>query len=491
MIKGIETIPYMGLGVGIWVSQIQPLLDNLNDLSDIDYLELYADDLVEIEKITDILPSEYRAILHGVGLSVIGADPLPEKLLKDTKRVAQKISAPWILEDLAVWRLDGETPFSGPFWPPIFNRDSLNLVISRVEMLTDIFERPFLCEVPPLDLVLGSIDVDIFFRNITEKLNCGLVLDVSHWLRYMQLQDISMSEPWAKFPMENIVELHISGGRKIKGKRWYDEEHSTKLLTECVSLLDNAISQAPNVRAITIESHGASVETLIDSIAKVNQLDSVKNIRKLKPLATVDAEASPNSIFGDLPSADIDLLEKQRAVKRLYEYPSLLLDKLDSPESSEASDAELKLDESENWLSAVYKTWKRKMDLPKITRFSIENSQLNEGAVYGQYLKINNLSVRDSLDPVSVAQYFANMIELPDWARDCCSFEADIYRVAAGTAPIAKHEVTDGGNKYLVEYPRSIKNTINTILKGSELPAEAMTIISMEIKGSELLVTEL
>src|SRR5688572_6200391 len=177
----------MGLGVGIRPDQIEELFTSGSPTVEcVDFVEPYQNDFTAPSELYRVLPSGMPIVLHGSGISPAGADGIPTNLLAHARRLMRATGAPWIVEDLGAWRLDGEPPLYNPFWPVAFDEPTLELLCRRIVSLDQYFGRPFVCEFPPLDVVFGTLSATEFFSRLTARTGAWLALDVSHWLRYAQ-----------------------------------------------------------------------------------------------------------------------------------------------------------------------------------------------------------------------------------------------------------------------------------------------------------------
>ena len=147
----------LGVGIGADAVQLASLLST-PDRSLWDYVEVYESDLsVRPSLARDLAQCAVPVLVHGSGLSPLGVDAIPRALVRRTAHLAARVGAEWVVEDAAVWRIDGKGSLTAPFFPPIFSNDSLDVLVSRLPLLQEALGRPFVCEFPPLDAVIGRL----------------------------------------------------------------------------------------------------------------------------------------------------------------------------------------------------------------------------------------------------------------------------------------------------------------------------------------------
>jgi uncharacterized protein len=492
-------LPYLGLGAGVWSHQIGDLLAGCTDISLIDYIEVYAEDLSQLKGLKDHLPEDISVVLHGDSLSPAGADPIPSSLLLQTRELADELNSPWVLEDLGVWRLDERRPIGSPFWPPVFDEALVELVVSRLGYLNECFGRPFLCEVPPLDLVAGSLNLSEFFSRLVSKTGCGIVLDVSHWLRYAQIVNEDPQQLWNEFPFQNVVELHISGGKRRNGTRWYKEEHSSDLLSECIELLEAALQRSPFVRAVTVESHGASIEVLASAIRTVAKIPEVASLRAVKSsppsLSSQETKipAIPEKCLLELDKpANLKIQRQQRTIREILEKPHLLFAL--EEDKFVFSDEDLPIFKSipfSLWQEASISRLKKLFELPRLANLILTKLWGDSIEVYRQFLKANKEYAVAELTTLNLLDFLITQCDLPFWAIDTLKFEIDVLLLTNQKPPRSPWKQGLIPNSYIVSYPCPIIATVNAIMSDSPIPERQITQISMSFVNNCLEVQEL
>jgi uncharacterized protein (UPF0276 family) len=495
MSKYIDHFPVLGLGLGVWQGDLTA--DSIADFGSlpVDFLELYVDEISAFQGESIVIPPDLPIVLHGTQLSPAGADPIPLDLLRNTRTLGDQLSVPWVVEDLAVWRLDGRRPLTTPFWPPILDGDTLSLVASRLDALSNALGRPFVCEVPPLDVHIGTMSVPTMFQLLAEQVDCAFVLDVNHWLEYSRLVGADPLKLWEAFPFDRVIELHISGGHVVDGPpRWDDEENSAPLVDECIDLLLEAVRRCPNLCAVTVEAHGAPRELAHHEAARLRAQPEIAELCKHSSPVRRPNE-SPRPCIGRVASLEregpITLLRRQRLMRDILEDPQ----GIDAFEAHQmqATDADQALFEE-----AGAKHLRRCSDdrfgrlaagLPSMTRIAVQVAQIDASPSLRRFQQQRRARMWELPDEIELATWFAEDAAMPKWARDCVAFERDVLLVAAGRMPAAPIKVDQAGAVY-VRYPRSAVRTINAANSGRPLPPEGDVVVRFHVNDGVLDVRE-
>lgn len=494
-------LPCLGLGAGLSPDQLPDVLALAGGTLPADYVELFFDEPARLDDALALLPQGTPAVLHGSALSPAGADGVPAELVCETRRVADRMGAVWVLEDLAVWRLDRERPVGSPFWPPVFDDELVELVASRLPSLEACLGRPFICEVPPLDVYAGELDLPEFFSALTRRTGCGLVLDVSHWLRYAQLRDVAPEAHWSRFPMAQVIELHVSGGRRVTGPRWYDEEHSAALLPECLDLLAAALAACPQARAVTVESHGAPPEVVLASLEAAATVPAVAALRRRGPPFRGRRPPRSATSSGAPPALDLERLarpgpirvrRRQRTMRRLLEQPRDRIAAnrggLGSPVDDEDRRA-FTVCPPAAWEEASRRRLAKLGGLPPIAAIVLRETWGDPGVAYIRYAAGGRELPRGPVEPLALLDLLLEAEDLPPWARDTLAFERDVLRVAGGLRPASPYVDRKGGG-VLVSYPRPVINTVRALTTGASRPAARRHLVEMSSAGGRLTVRD-
>jgi len=157
----------------------------------------------------------YPLSLHGVGLSIGGADPLSVEHLARLKTVAERYEPGLVSEHLA-WSTH-DTAFMNDLLPLPYRTETLALVAQHVDQVQTAPGRPILIENPSTYLIFADnemSEVD-FLRTLARRTGCGLLLDVNNVYVSAVNHDFDPASYIDAFPIEHVGEVHLAGHAAI------------------------------------------------------------------------------------------------------------------------------------------------------------------------------------------------------------------------------------------------------------------------------------
>jgi uncharacterized protein len=194
-------------------------------------------------------------VLHCSSLSIAGTRAPPESVVRDVARWAKKTRTPWIGEHLAfVTAAEGAAVYDVGFTvSPVMSAETLRRVVSAVKKWTRRFRRPLLLENSPMYFVMPGTTMaqPEFFRRLCRESNVGILLDLTHLLATIRNLSLDAVQTLQEFPLERVVEIHISGLSRQSGIYW--DDHASPAPSEVFSLLSQLMPRARSLRAVTLE----------------------------------------------------------------------------------------------------------------------------------------------------------------------------------------------------------------------------------------------
>ena len=229
-----EAVPSLGLGlsVDVYSPDLYALMGRFEGLACRPaYLEIFRATTTALQAVRQHL-ADVPLAYHGEGLWITQPDFSTQPFLEDEfTEVLEELNilrSPWLNHECATKQMSGYS--FGTYLPPLYTRDSAKLVASNIALVQErldasrkageAFGSLFLLEMPPLTYFMaGTISVPEYFRLVTERTPCGLVLDIGHlWtlFRYTATGRQSSLEQFVErfldeFPMERVIEIHIAG----------------------------------------------------------------------------------------------------------------------------------------------------------------------------------------------------------------------------------------------------------------------------------------
>jgi hypothetical protein len=214
------------VGIGLRQPHVAELLERRPALG---FLEVHAENymgggpaLAALER----LRRDYPLSLHGVGLSLGGADPLDARHLDRLARLVRRLEPQLMSEHLA-WSAAAGAYFNH-LLPLPYDADSLAVICERIGRVQDALGRPVLLENPSRYLRFrhSPIPEPVFLSELARRTGCAILLDVNNV--YVSCCNCA-EDPHAylaALPAEAIAEVHLAG-------------HSANRIGDCTILIDD------------------------------------------------------------------------------------------------------------------------------------------------------------------------------------------------------------------------------------------------------------
>lgn len=290
----------LGLSVDVYSPDVLHLVQTLRGAGlRPGYVELFKATTSAMQWVRRQLP-DINLSYHGEGLWITQPDFRQsgsgrQGVAEACAQVAALGSA-WLNHECATKHMAGYA--FGTYLPPLYTDLSARMTAENLAFLQEQLDRSVRCheagstlvllEMPPLTyFACGSLRIPEFFRAVTDRVACGLVLDIGHlWTvyRYTGAWRRSTVQAFAAefldaFPVERVVEIHVAG------------------LAEFVNRCGSTNEGDPAALPAWIDAHGAPIpEVLFDLLAQVlthPRLTSLKGVAlevDTKPVAQIVTE---------------------------------------------------------------------------------------------------------------------------------------------------------------------------------------------------------
>lgn len=154
---------------------------------------------------------DYPVSIHGVCMSIGGAQPLDRSHLGRFKALIDRYAPALISEHLA-WSSHGMTYFNDllplPYTPAVLAR-----VADHIDEMQEAIGRSILLENPSTYVVFpeSTMNETDFIRELARRTGCGLLLDVNNAFVSATNHGYSPLAYLADFPLEPVGEIHLAG----------------------------------------------------------------------------------------------------------------------------------------------------------------------------------------------------------------------------------------------------------------------------------------
>ena len=154
---------------------------------------------------------DYPVSLHGVGLSLGGAEPLNQAHLGKLKALVDRIEPSLVSEHLAWVGIGGV--FLNDLLPLPYTEEALSVTAAHVSQVQDRLGRRILVENPSSYLTFrhSTMSEPEFLRALVAMTGCGLLLDVNNIYVSAQNQRFDAAAYLAAVPADAVAEYHLAG----------------------------------------------------------------------------------------------------------------------------------------------------------------------------------------------------------------------------------------------------------------------------------------
>ncbi|QAY84561.1 MNIO family bufferin maturase [Pseudomonas arsenicoxydans] len=202
--------PRAGLGL-----KTEHFREVLGSQPDIGFFEVHAENYMvaggPFHHYLGLIREQYPLSLHGVGLSIGAEGPLDTQHLQRLARLIERYQPHAFSEHLA-WSSHGPV-FLNDLLPLAYDTPTLNRVCEHIDQVQTTLKRPMLLENPATYLAFerSTIDEADFIREVINRTDCGLLLDVNN----VYVSSINhQRDPLAyidALPLHAVREIHLAG----------------------------------------------------------------------------------------------------------------------------------------------------------------------------------------------------------------------------------------------------------------------------------------
>jgi uncharacterized protein len=157
------------------------------------------------------LRADYALSLHGVGLSIGGADALDKDHLHRLRALCDRYQPESFSEHLAWSSHGGE--YLNDLLPLPYTEETLARVSAHVAQLQDVLGRRILLENPSTYVLFeqSTIPETEFLAQLVARTGCGLLLDVNNVFVSATNHRTDPMAYLAAFPLDAVAEIHLGG----------------------------------------------------------------------------------------------------------------------------------------------------------------------------------------------------------------------------------------------------------------------------------------
>ena len=209
--RGAPALPARA-GVGLKPAHYRTILETGPDVG---FFEVHAENYMGAggppHRWLTAIRERYPLSLHGVGLSIGGAQPLDREHLRRLRSLIDRYQPALFSEHLA-WSTH-ETAFFNDLMPLPYTTETLRRVADHIDAAQEALGRQMLLENPSTYIAFASAtfsETD-FMAEIVRWTGCGLLLDVNNVHVAATNQGFDPAGYIDAFPLARVQEIHLAG----------------------------------------------------------------------------------------------------------------------------------------------------------------------------------------------------------------------------------------------------------------------------------------
>jgi uncharacterized protein (UPF0276 family) len=230
----------LGLGIG-WRPELALAIDRIDDLG---FIELTAENYAAPGRlprhVTQLRERGVQVVVHGISLSLGGAEPIAVSRARHLRALAEAIGATLISEHVAFVRAGGRE--AGHLLPVARTESSLAVIIDNVRRARDILgDWPLalenistLFDWPADPAAMPEAE---FLSRLVEATGCLLLLDVANVYANARNLGGSAEDLLDAVPVDRIAYVHLGGGHEHDGV--YHDTHAGAIPPPVFDLLES------------------------------------------------------------------------------------------------------------------------------------------------------------------------------------------------------------------------------------------------------------
>lgn len=272
--------PAGGVSIGLAYGPIVPdFLQRHRDL--LDYVEVPFEQLRH-SPVTARIQDDIPVVLHCSSMSIGGFVPPSEGTLDAIDGYASRTRTPWIGEHLAFISAEPVDGLESDLDPieltytvsPQLSEETIERVGMNLARMRERFQMPIILENSPqyFEMPGSTMKMPHFVAEVSRQCDVDMLLDITHFLIATSNMGLDPVESLDTWPVERVVEVHLSGMSEQAGSWW--DDHSAPVPDAAFDVLEQ-VSTRVRPRAVTFEYNWAPSipdALLVSQISRVREL---------------------------------------------------------------------------------------------------------------------------------------------------------------------------------------------------------------------------
>jgi len=203
---------HLGFGLGLRAPHYDDILESKPD---VDWFEIISENYIDNHSgyvaFLNAFRENYPIVMHGVGLSIGGVEPLNTDYLSKLVKLADNIDAPWVSDHLCFTGAHGYQ--SHDLLPIPYTDEALAHLIPRIQTMQNILQRPFALENPSTYVAFAQSTYTEwdFLKKLIEATGLSILLDVNNVYVCARNFGFDPKTYIDAIPKEAIIQIHLAG----------------------------------------------------------------------------------------------------------------------------------------------------------------------------------------------------------------------------------------------------------------------------------------
>lgn len=221
--------------------------------------------------------SFYPISLHGVGLSLGGAEPVDMAHLERLRELTE-VAAPFLVSEHIAWcRMDGI--YLNDLLPLPYTEEALAILADHVDQVQNHLKRSILMENPSAYVAFkhAPIPEGAFMAELARRSGCGLLLDVNNLHVNAHNLGVSPQSVMSALKPDTVAEIHVAGHHMAEqaGRYILIDDHGDKVADPVWQLYREAVRLFPE--AATLVEWDSNIPDLPVLVAEAGKADAVRH----------------------------------------------------------------------------------------------------------------------------------------------------------------------------------------------------------------------
>jgi uncharacterized protein (UPF0276 family) len=205
-------------GIGLRTPHIQRVLD---ETPDVPWFEVHSENYFvaggPAMATLEAVRQRYPLSLHGVGMSLGGADDLDRDHLRQLKYLVDRIEPAAVSEHLCWSAIGGR--WLNDLLPLPYTSEALERVCAHIDEVQTCLGRSILVENVSsyLRFLPEEMPEWAFVAEVAKRSGCGILLDVNNIYVSARNHGFNAADFLAGIPLDRVMEIHLAGYEEVDG----------------------------------------------------------------------------------------------------------------------------------------------------------------------------------------------------------------------------------------------------------------------------------